>query len=265
MIPRPYSPTQKMKKPKITSLAVMAKAKDTNMPNPHIVRSFDHDIKNLRQKVVKMAALVEKQFNDAEKALVNNDLALASKVREQDKIVDEMEQDIEKTSIELIAIRSPLADDLREIISAIKISNALERIGDYAKNLSKRVAILHENENYNDNYAIISQMISIINDMNNNVVKAYMDRNSEKALSVWCRDIVVDNLYDSFFRQLLTYMMENPKSITPSTHLMFIAKNVERAGDHITNIAELVYYIIEGTPLNMERPKGDMSSELTVE
>ena len=235
------------------------------MPNSHIVSSFDQDIQNLRQKIVIMAELVENQFKDAEKALVNDDLSLANKVREQDKIVDQMEQDIEKTSIELIAIRSPLADDLREIISAIKISNALERIGDYAKNLSKRVTILHETNNFNGNYAIISQMISIINTMNNDVVNAYMERNSEKALAVWCRDLVVDNLHDSLFRQLLTYMMENPKSITPSTHLMFVAKNVERAGDHITNIAELVYYIIEGTPIDMERPKGDMSSEIDIE
>ncbi|MCC3860221.1 phosphate signaling complex protein PhoU [Pseudemcibacter aquimaris] len=235
------------------------------MSNSHIVSSFDEDIKELRAKIVEMANFVEKQFSYAEEALLNQDLDLAKKIREQDKIVDDMEQNIEKKAIELIAIRSPMADDLREIISAIKISTALERIGDYAKNLSKRVTVLHESKNLEANYSVISQMISMINIMNKDVVDAYVNRNAEKAIAVWSRDMVVDNLYDGLFRQMLTYMMENPKSITPATHLLFVAKNVERAGDHITNIAELIYYIIEGTQLEMVRPKGDLSSEANVE
>lgn len=235
------------------------------MPNSHIVSSFDEDIKELRNKIVEMAGFVEKQFSDAEQALLNHNLDLAKKIREQDKIVDEMEQSIEKKAIELIAIRSPMADDLREIISAIKISNALERVGDYAKNLSKRVTVLQQTKNFDANYSIISQMISMVNIMNKDVIAAYLDKNSEKAIAVWSRDMMVDNLYDGLFRQLLTYMMENPKSITPATHLLFVAKNVERAGDHITNIAELIYYVIEGTQLEMVRPKGDLSSEANIE
>lgn len=234
------------------------------MPNSHIVSSFDEDIRNLRQKIVEMAQLVQQQFTNAEQALVKRDLILASSVRERDNIVDQMEQDIEQKAIELIATRSPMADDLREIISAIKICNALERIGDYAKNLSKRVSVINEKNQFEANTSVISQMIAIINIMNEDVIDAYINKKADKAISVWTRDLAVDNLYDSFFRELLTHMMENPKSITCATHLLFIAKNVERAGDHITNIAELIYYIIEGRPLEMVRPKGDLSSETTL-
>ena len=235
------------------------------MPNSHIVSSFDEELSELRTKIVKMANLVTLQFEKAEQALNERDLELAKFVKDNDDVVDQMEQDIEKTAIEMIAIRSPLADDLREIISAIKISNALERIGDYAKNLSKRVVVLNEVKKFDPKHSVISQMISLINTMNMDVVDAYINRNSEKAISVWTRDLAVDNLYNSLFRELLTYMMENPKYITPVTHLLFVAKNIERAGDHITNIAELIYYIVEGKPLELTRPKGDNSSETNVE
>jgi len=154
-----------------------------------------------------------------------------------------------------------MADDLREIISAIKICNALERIGDYAKNLSKRVPVINEEKQFVANTTVISQMISIINDMTEDVIDAYNTKDADKAISVWTRDLAVDNLYDSFFRELLTHMMENPRSITSATHLLFIAKNVERAGDHLTNIAEIIYYIIEGRTIEMVRPKGDLSNE----
>lgn len=234
------------------------------MPHSHIVSSFDEDLTQLRGKIVELAQLVAKQFSDAERALVEKDLKLAATVREADLLVDQLDQDIEKLAIELIAIRSPMADDLREIISAIKIANALERIGDYAKNLSKRVVVLNETKNIDANYSVVSQMIEIVNLMNKDVIDAYTNRASDKAISVWTRDIVVDNLYDSLFRELLTYMMENPEFITPATHLLFVAKNIERAGDHLTNIAELIYYIVEGVPLEMVRPKGDNSSETNV-
>ncbi|MDA9179746.1 phosphate signaling complex protein PhoU [Emcibacteraceae bacterium] len=231
------------------------------MPNSHIVSSFGEDIKNLRQKIVEMAKLVQEQFNNAEKALVERDLKLASSVKDRDAIVDQIEQEIEQKAIELIATRSPMADDLREIISAIKICNALERIGDYAKNLSKRVPVINEEKQFVANTTVISQMISIINDMTEDVIDAYNTKDADKAISVWTRDLAVDNLYDSFFRELLTHMMENPRSITSATHLLFIAKNVERAGDHLTNIAEIIYYIIEGRTIEMVRPKGDLSNE----
>ena len=233
------------------------------MPHSHIVSSFDDELNNLRQKIIKMANLVETQLKEAELSLINNDLDLAKKVKITDDIVDEMEREIERLSIEMIALRSPLADDLREIISAIKISNALERIGDYAKNLSKRVAVLSKTDKIIST-SIISQMIDVISTMNRDIIDAYIHSNSEKAISVWTRDLVVDNLYNSFFRELLTYMMENPQYITPATHLLFIAKNIERAGDHLTNIAELVYFIVEGKAIEIVRPKGDESSKANV-
>ncbi|MEZ5758957.1 MAG: phosphate signaling complex protein PhoU [Emcibacteraceae bacterium] len=235
------------------------------MTHSHIVSSFDEDLNRLRTKIVNMANLVARQFSDAEKALVSKDLKLAKIVRENDEQVDQLEQEIEKSAIELIAMRSPMADDLREIISAIKISNALERIGDYAKNLSKRVIVLNETNKFDANYAVLSQMVNLINIMNKDVIDAYVNKSAEKAISVWTRDIVVDNLYDTLFREMLTYMMENPELITPATHLLFVAKNIERAGDHLTNIAELIYYIVEGIPLELNRPKGDKSSEVITE
>ncbi len=235
------------------------------MPHSHIVKSFDQDLNNLRSKIVDMAKAVEQQFEKAERALIENDLILATEVRQSDKKIDIMEQEIETVAIEMIALRSPMADDLREIISAIKISNALERIGDYAKNLAKRVVVLESTKDMNINPSVLSQMISIINIMNQDVIKAYINRSSEKAISVWTRDLAVDNLYNSFFKDMLIYMMENPENISPATHLLFIAKNIERAGDHITNIAELIYYIIEGRALDMVRPKGDDSSITNVD
>jgi len=235
------------------------------MPHSHIVSSFDEDLNQLRSRIFNMAELVSKQFSEAEKALVERDLTLANLVRENDKQVDQLEIEIEKTAIELIATRAPMADDLLEIISAINISNALERVGAYAQNLSKRVVVLNETMNFDANYSVISQMIDIVNTINKDVIDAFINRRFDDALSVWSLDLVVDNLYDTLFRELLTFLVENPKYITPATHLLFVAKNIERAGDHITNIAELIYYIVEGKPLELTRPKGDNSSETNVE
>lgn len=235
------------------------------MPHNHILSSYDEALNNLRSKVVKMGILVEQQYKNAAKSLKKKDQKLAEKVRQSDKAIDQMDMEIEKLAIEMIALRSPMADDLRDIVSTIKISAGLERIGDYSKNLAKRVSVLIDKENITVSNALIGQMVIQIRAMITDVIDAYINRDIEKAIDVWRRDQEVDNLYNSLFREMLTYMMENPQNITPATHLLFIAKNIERAGDHATNIAELVYYINEGELLAMKRPKNDRSSYAEIE
>jgi len=230
------------------------------MPQKHIVSIFDEELNTLRSKIVQMGNLVDKQFEKAAIALKSKDLELAKQIREGDREIDAIEQEIEKHAINMIALRSPVADDLREIISAIKISNGLERIGDYAKNLAKRIKVLSHSKTISVSSGLIDQMIFLLRGMITEVIEAYVNQDAEKAIEIWNRDQEVDSINNSLFRELLTYMMENPKLITPATHLMFIAKNIERAGDHVTNIAELIYYIDQGEQLELKRPKKDSSS-----
>ena len=225
------------------------------MTHDHISSSFDEELNDLRAKVAKMGGLVETQYKNALRALREKDTALADSVRQTDRLIDEMDANIEKHAIQMIALRSPVADDLRDIVSTIKISAGLERIGDYAKNLAKRIAVIQHNRTLSVSSALMDQMVAQISSMISDVIDAYITRDIDKAIDVWRRDKAVDSLYNSLFREMLTYMMENPQYITPATHLLFIAKNIERAGDHATNIAELVYYINEGELLDLKRPK----------
>lgn len=235
------------------------------MPHNHISSSFDGELNDLRAKIVKMGSLVEKQYKNAVLALVDKDKIRAEEVRNTDRTIDLMDADIEKGAIQLIALRSPVADDLRDIVSTIKISSGLERIGDYAKNLAKRVTVIRHAKTISLSSALIDQMVTEISSMISDVIDAYITRDVEKAIDVWQRDKKVDNLYNSLLRELLTYMMENPQYITSATHMLFIAKNIERAGDHATNIAELVYYINEGELLALKRPKDDSSNYVEIE
>ncbi|MBL4894976.1 MAG: phosphate signaling complex protein PhoU [Emcibacter sp.] len=230
------------------------------MSQNHILSSFDEELNDLRAQIVTMGRLVEEQYKNSLQALKTKDKELAEKVRKTDRLIDEMDTNIEKQAIHMIALRSPVADDLRDIVSTIKISAGLERIGDYAKNLAKRVTVIRHKKTISVSSALIDQMVTQIVSMISDVIDAYISRDIEKAIDVWRRDQMVDNLYNSLFREMLTYMMENPQYITPATHLLFIAKNIERAGDHATNIAELVYYINEGELLALKRPKNDSSN-----
>ena len=235
------------------------------MSEKHIVSSFDEDLNQLRRKVVEMGNLVEEQFVRAGEALSQRDQELAAEILKTDSLIDQLELDIEKSAVEVIALRAPVADDLREVISTIRISSALERMGDYIKNLAKRLSVLSKIDHLPGSAAIINQLISIIKTMVTDILDAYVNRDIQKAIDVWNRDQEVDSLYDSLFRELLTYMMENPRYITAATHLLFIAKNIERAGDHCTNIAEIIYYIAEGELLELKRPKKDASSFVNIE
>lgn len=211
----------------------------------HTVKAFDDDIGELRALVSEMGGLAETAIGDAIHALARHDLDTASRVVEGDLRIDELEVEVERHAVRLIALRAPLADDLREAVAAMKIANVIERIGDYAKNIAKRVPVFEQRVEI-EPLSIMPSMARIVSEMVHNVLDAFAARDAEAAVRVIERDAAVDDFYDSLFRALLTYMLENSHNITPATHLLFIAKNLERVGDHATNIAEMVYFAATG-------------------
>ncbi len=229
------------------------------MPSEHIVSSFDQDLDSLRRLVVEMGGHAESQLNLAVQAVSRRDAALAERVRSNDGRLDEYEHEIDAAAVRLLALRSPVAADLRETVSTLKISVDLERIGDYAANVAKRVSAIVQAPPMRPVHGI-PLMGRLVREAISDVMYAYAERDVEKALQVWKRDEEVDDLYNGIFRETLTYMMEDARNITASTHLLFMAKNIERIGDHATNIAETVFYIAEGRMLSDDRPKSDVTS-----
>ncbi len=211
----------------------------------HTVKSFDDEINALRSLVTQMGGLCEAQISGAIDALINRDPDGAMAVVQTDARIDALEAEAERLAITMIALRAPMAHDLREIIAVLKISSVLERIGDYAKNIAKRASTLTSTAPI-EPVVIIPQMARVVVEMISDALDAFVDRDAAKAVAVCQRDAVVDNFYNSLFRSLLTFMMENPHHITPSAHLLFIAKNLERIGDHATNVAEMVYFTATG-------------------
>lgn len=232
------------------------------MVQGHTVKSYDDDLRQLRSIIGQMGGIAEAQIIGAIEALQRRDADMAHRIVVADKALDALEDDAEKLAISIIARRAPLADDLREIISALKISALLERIGDYAKNIAKRTTVL-ANTSPVEPQVIVPEMAKVVARMLKQVLDSYANRDVELALSVWKTDKSVDDFYNSLFRSLLTYMFENPQQITPSTHVLFIAKNIERIGDHATNIAEIVHYNATGKNIDADRPKGDTTSFVT--
>lgn len=226
----------------------------------HTVRSFDEQIEELRTLIGQMGGLAEAQISDAVDALVRRDADAALEVVVRDAELDRMEAEAERLAVTIIALRSPLADDLREIVAALKISAVIERIGDYAKNIAKRVPVLTQAAPVQPS-VIIPEMAKAAALMIRDALNSYVDRDAELAMQVTERDQHVDDLYNSLFRSLLTYMMENPHHITSSAHLLFIAKNLERVGDHATNVAEMVYFSVTGSHIP-ERPKTDQTATI---
>ena len=220
----------------------------------HTVKAFDTDLGEIRALVSEMGGHAEAAINDAMDALVRRDLDLAARVVESDKRIDAIESELERQVIRLIALRAPMADDLREVIAALKISGVVERMGDYAKNIAKRVPVLAQ-ANGIEPLSILPAMARAVSDMVRATFDAFAARDADAAVAVCESDRVVDDFYNSLFRTLLTYMLENPHNITPSTHLLFIGKNLERIGDHATNVAEMVYFAATGQQL-AERQKG---------
>lgn len=226
----------------------------------HTVKSFDEDIAQLRATITRMGGLCESQIVDAVDALVNRNAEAARAVAENDKRLDALETEAEAQAVRIIALRAPLADDLREIVAALKIAGVLERIGDYAKNIAKRASVVAQAQPIGP-AVIIPEMARVVVEIIRDTLDAFVDRDSAKALAILTRDQQVDDFYNSLFRSLLTFMMENPHYITPSTHLLFVAKNLERIGDHATSVAEMVHYSVTGER-PAERPKTDLTSTL---
>jgi phosphate transport system protein len=226
----------------------------------HTAKAFDVDLQELSRKVAEMGGLAEKQVADAVLALARRDRAGADRVIAADPDIDSLQREIEEKTVLTIARRQPMAVDLRDIIGALRVSNDLERIGDLAKNIAKRVIALDGDFHPTKLIRGVEHMGSLVLTQLKQVLDSYAAHDIDKALAVWGGDEQVDALCTSLFRELLTYMMEDPRNITFCIHLMFCAKNIERIGDHATNIAETIYYMIEGHPIADQRPKRDTTS-----
>jgi phosphate transport system protein len=220
----------------------------------HTVKAFDDELGQLRGLISEMGGRAEAAITEALNALVRRDLDAAARIVEDDKKIDALEHEIETKAVRLIALRAPMADDLREVVAALKIAGIIERMGDYAKNIAKRVPLVSDSKGI-EPISILPAMGRVTSEMVKNVLDAFAARDPQLAVRVCERDRAVDDFYNSLFRTLLTYMMENPHNITPSTHLLFIGKNLERIGDHATNVAEMVYFAATGQQM-AERPRG---------
>jgi phosphate transport system protein len=231
----------------------------------HIVASFDEELNGLSQKIAEMGGLAEQAVSDSLAALVDRDVGKAQRVIADDERIDALQRHVEESAVQLIARRQPMAQDLREIMASIHIANDLERVGDLAKNTAKRVIAIDSNFGSRRLVAGVEHMAELSLNQLKNVLDAFASRDLEAAHAVWRRDNEIDAVYTSLFRELLTYMMEDPRNITFCTHLLFCAKNIERIGDHATNIAETLHYLITGTPMTEERPKKDTTSLTSVE
>jgi phosphate transport system protein len=229
------------------------------MPDEHIVKSYDEELAKLSRTIVEMGGLAESQLTAAIEAVVERDSDLAARVVEGDAEVDRLEREVDNLGLRVLALRQPVARDLREVFAALRIASDLERICDYAANVAKRSIALNQSPPVQPVHAL-PRMARLAQLLVKDVIDAYVAHDADKAYAVWVRDRELDEMYASLFRELLTYMMEDPRSISACTHLLFMAKNIERIGDHATNIAENLYYLVNGTPLAEVRPKGDDSS-----
>ncbi len=222
----------------------------------HTVRSFSQDLEELTGDLARMGGLAEDMLSDAIQAIATRDLALAETVVVRDPQVDSLQVEVEKKILRLLALRQPLARDLRQTIAALKISSELERIGDLAKNIAKRAKVLDSIE---PTAALkgVARMGKLVNAQLKRVLDAYSMLETDAANKVWSRDEEVDEHYQSLFREVVTYMIEDPRTISACAHLLFVAKNLERIGDHCTNIAEEIHFLVTGEQLPTERPKVD--------
>jgi phosphate transport system protein len=227
------------------------------VPSEHTVRAYDEELEALTAELSRMGGLAEVEVNDAIRAIARRDVVIAQQVIGRDARLDEIEIDIERRAIRLIALRQPVADDLRRTVAALKISMNLERCGDLAKNIAKRALVIAESEPLTPLTRPIERMGELVAARLKDVLDAFAARDIDRAKAVWQRDQEVDEHYDSIFRELLTYMMADPRTITSCAHLLFVAKNLERIGDHATNIAEIIQYEITGETFADQRPKLD--------
>jgi phosphate transport system protein len=230
----------------------------------HIVKSYEGELNLLDKKIAQMGGLAESILGQAFDALERRDPRLAEVAVQSDRAIDSMEREIEDMAISMIARRQPMADDLRHIMAALHITRDLERIGDHAKNIAKRALAIASEQYPKPLMSGLRHMVERALRQLKDVLDAYSERNADLALAVWRADEQIDAMYNSVFRELLTYMMEDPRNIGLCTHLLFGAKNLERIGDHTTNIAETVHYLVHGVPLADDRPKGDNTSSTLI-
>lgn len=230
------------------------------MTNEHIHSAFDTDLDGVQAEIMKMGGLVENAIRLGMKALETRDEDLAQQVRAADAEIDHLEETINERAARIIALRAPTAIDLRLILSVIKISSNLERIGDYAKNMAKRTEVLSSIAPISDSVGTLRRMTRAVEVMLKDALDAYIHRDAALAADVIARDVDVDQMYNALFRELLTFMMEDPRNITACLHLHFISKNTERMGDHVTSIAEQVIYLATGMKPDEARPKADKTS-----
>jgi phosphate transport system protein len=233
-------------------------AGEATMP-AHTVRSYDEDLRRLRDMVARMGGLAERQVADATAALVRRDTELASEVVQRDAQIDQLEREIETFCVRLLALRQPMAQDLRLIVASMKVSHDLERIGDYARNGAKRAIVLAEQPVLGSLNGF-QRMARLVQENLKGAMDALVNDDASRAEEIRNADEPVDEIYNGIFREMLTHMMEDPRNITAATHLLFVAKNLERIGDHATNIAETVHYAVRGDNLPEDRPKADMSA-----
>ena len=230
------------------------------MADQHIATAFDRDLEAIQARIMKMGGLVEDAIRKSAQSLEARDEEMADEVRRGDKAIDGLEELINEETARLIALRAPTAIDLRVVLSVLKISGNLERIADYAKNIAKRTGVLAQMSPVNDSAAALRRMAREVELMLKNALDAYIQRDAELADDVILRDREVDQMYNALFREFLTFMMEDPRNISACMHLHFIAKNIERMGDHATSIAEQVVYLVRGERPDDTRPKADMTS-----
>ncbi len=234
------------------------------MTDYHTTKAFDSDLQDLSRMVAEMGGLAEKLVANSVDALAKRDSALAQRITAADANIDNLQREIEEKAVNTIARRQPMAVDLREIVGALRLANDLERIGDLAKNIAKRVIALNGEFPPPKLIRGVEHMTDLVLGQLKAVLDAYARRDLAKAMAVWRGDEEIDAVCTSVFRELLTYMLEDPRNITFCIHLMFCAKNVERMGDHATNIAETVHYVIDGRPIAESRPKGDTTTLATL-
>jgi phosphate transport system protein len=230
----------------------------------HTIKAFDADLQDLGRMIAEMGGLAERQIGDALDALSRHDMELADIIIAVDARIDALQREIEEKAILTIARRQPLAVDLREIVGALRVSNDLERIGDLAKNIAKRVGPVAGELNLQQIMRGVEHMTEMVLAQIKDVLDAYARRDVAKAVQVWRSDGEIDAVNNSLFRELLTYMMEDPRNISVCIHLLFCAKNIERMGDHATNVAETIYYMVEGQVIPDERPKSDTTASTSI-
>ena len=234
------------------------------MASEHTVKAFDSDLQELTRLVAEMGGLAERMITDSVDALVRHDLVLGQRVVTSDLELDNLQRVIEERAVLTIAKRQPMATDLREIVGAIRISADLERIGDLGKNVAKRVVSVIDGRQPTSLFRGLEALANLALTQLKEVLDVYASRSVDRIGFVRDRDDQIDAMYTSLFRELLTYMMEDPRNITPCTHLLFCAKNIERIGDHATNIAETIYYIVTGDQMPADRPKGDKTDKISL-